>query len=206
MPGFQSVNGRVEREQAVAVGLTDPVVGIFPLRVIGVELWEILNQARGQPGQIGGRAVVLRVGQAGRISKRGSDHTQALGLAIHPLRKDRFAPSDGFCECDRSIVSGLDNHAVEQFLYAGRLVGLDKHSRTDGLPSRLGYRGTVIQFQRSVPNRRKAQIGREQFGQRCGVDPLIGRFRGQHLTGGHIQHEPGLGCDWRNRHARGKRG
>ena len=135
MAGLDTIDGRVEPEQAVAVGLGDLVIAEFLDRIVlGVLFGEVADQRAGQSGKITGGGVVLRVGHAGGVAETGVFHAEALSLAIHHLGEILFTAGDGLCQCDAGVVARLNDHALDQVFYDYLRVDLDEHARTLGFP------------------------------------------------------------------------
>jgi len=142
---------------------------------------------------------VLRVGQAAGVAKARILHAEPLRLAIHHLRKVLLVTGNRLRQCHAGVVARLDDHALEQVVDRDLRAHLDEHLRTAGLPGFLRDRHGLIDLQRTLPDGGKAQVGGHQLGQRSRLQALLGRLRGEGLTGCDIDQQPGPGSQRRRR-------
>src|SRR4029453_17720462 len=87
---LQSINGGIRVEQGVAVSLLDAVVLELAFRVDRVEVGAVADDRARQDGEITGRRLVRRVGQARGVHKMRVRHPEALGFGVHQVGKALF--------------------------------------------------------------------------------------------------------------------
>jgi hypothetical protein len=136
---------------------------------------------------------VLWIGQAGRVHEMAVLHAQALRLTVHHLREVFLAAGDGFGQRDAGVVTGLDDHALDQVFGRHLRVDPDEHLGAAGAPGLFGNGQGLGEGDGLVADGREGQVGRHQLGQRGRFEAFIRLLGGQHLVGAHFQQQPGLG-------------
>ncbi len=208
MAGLDAVDRRVDVEQAVAVGLADLVVGEVLLRVHAVVLGEVLDDPRGQRGQVHGRGVVVRVGDAVGVGEVGVLHPQLLRLAIHHRHEAFLRAADRFGQRQRRVIARLHDQAQQQVAHAHRLVGFQEHARLVALDLEddRGRHHGLVDCETLFLDCGERQVRGHQLGQRSRLDAHIGVLRSQGLAAGDVVQHPGLGRHLRHRHTLGAHG
>ena len=140
MARFQAIDGRVQPQQAIAIGLRDFVVGEFALLVITDFSRKFIDQRGGKYRDIFCSRIKLWVWQSSGVGEVAVLHTKFPGLLVHQLGEQVFRAGNAFGQCDGSIVTALDDHAAQQLFNGGRLLRVDKHARALGAPGMFGDR------------------------------------------------------------------
>lgn len=100
---------------------------------------------------------------------------------------------DSFRQGDACIISGLNDHAANQFINSHLLIGFDKHARTYHTPRTVRYRNRLIQRQAVFLDGRKYHVSGHQLGQRRGFDAFMRIMTCQYLSGLKIREQVRLG-------------
>ena len=140
---------------------------------------------------------MLGMRQAGRVHKTGVLHAEPLRLFHHQLRKQVFRTRNRLGQCNRGVVTALDNHAANQRLDHRCLLRIDKHARTFGAPGSFGYGHRLREREFFFFQRLKHQICCHQLGERCGFKAIGGGLLRERLSAGGVEQHVGARGDWR---------
>ena len=207
MTGLDAVDVRIRPQQPVAIRLRDVVVAVFLLRIDRIKVRIVADQRRRETRDVGGRRVMLRIREPGRIGEVRRCQLEARRFLIHPLDECVLGAGDRLGERDRRIVARLDDHTVEQLLDAHRLARLDEHPRAFGAPRLLRHGHHLRGNDRLRAQRTEHEIRRHELGERRGIAFFGCISGGERLARQRVEQEVGLRSDAgrRNGRARGRR-
>ena len=198
MPCFQAVHAVVAEQQQIAVFLGDVVISI---RFVGINFvilgGQIADDGVGQNRQVVHAGQMLGRGQAGGVFKIGLRHAQALGFIVHHFGKRFFAARNALGKRNRGIVARHHNQAAHQIPHGHFAVRFEKHPRAFHFPCFFGHGELLLGLQFAFFQRFERQISGHQFGERCGLDLLVGVLGNQRLIALQIAHQIGGGGDFR---------
>ena len=140
---------------------------------------------------------MLGRGQACGVFKIGLRHAQPLGFFVHHLGKGFFAARDAFGKGNRRVVARYHNQAAHQIPHGHLAVRGEKHPRAFHFPCFFGYGELLLGLQFAFFQRFKRKVGGHQFGERGGLDLLVGILGNQRLIALQIAHQIGGGGDFR---------
>ena len=208
--GLDAVHRIVAPQQQIAVALGDGADGEFAHFVEGVLTGEISDQRAAQQGQIAGGGVMALGRQAGGVDEVGVLQADALGVIVHQRGERGLAAGDVFGQGDRGIVAGLDHHAHFHLLQRRGLVDLEPAvaavgAGAAGAPGVLAHHHLVGGFDALGLQLRGDHVRGHHLGDAGRFQAQVDVLAGQHLAGGVVHHQPGLGGDGSGRIGNGQR-
>ena len=207
MPGLQAINRWVAKKQQVAVavvGCRCALIAVFFDGVVGHIFRKIQHQPRGQQAEIACGREVTGFGQPLRVFVHRGFHAQLACLLVHQLDKPLNATANALSQGHGSIVTTLDDHALNKVLHWHLHLWVNKHARARHLPCAIAHRQGQFEVNFLAAQRIKNQVSSHQFGERGRFHGRVDVFLRQQLVGGDVEQQVAAGGNfWRLRHLGG---
>ena len=196
--GLDAVHRRVAPQQQVAVRLGDRADRQFLDLVVAVRLGEVADQRAAEDGEVARGGDVALGGEAVRVHEVRPGHPNLLRVGIHELGEGRLAAGDVLGQGDRGIVAGLHHHALFHLDQRRGLVDLETAVAAIGAgataaPGILAHHHLVGRLDLAGGHFGGDHVAGHDLGDAGRIHRGIDVFARQHLAGGVIHHQPGLG-------------
>ncbi len=164
-----------------------------------VVLGEFLDHGAGKGNQIAGGRVMFGIGQTHAVLVMSVFHAEPFGVLVHHLGEHGFVAGDMLGQGHAGIVSGLNDHALEQRFDRDFGTDLGKHARALGAPGFFTHPDRVIQFQMARGQLPENHVGGHDLGEASGFEAFIRVVLGEHASAVEIREDIRLRSDFGRR-------